>query len=86
MITITPEITAEELAELAVKELPKKEALIKANFVMKDLFVGYEWDAVPLPVRLRAGKIFFDKVCDKIKITDVGMTPAKQMIYEHIGE
>lgn len=47
---------------------------------MRDLFVGYQWDAVDRDVRLLAGKIFYNKLKHPIAIQLLGYTEQKQQI------
>ncbi len=73
-------ITAEELATFAVMEIHNVTKITK-EFTIRDLFVGYEWDAIDSDTKKLAERLFFQKMHTPIQIIDAGFTDDKQRIY-----
>jgi len=72
--------TAEELANFAVMEVHNVTASTK-EFTIRDLFVGYKWDAIDPDTRKLAERLFYQKIHTPIQIIDAGFTDDKQRIY-----
>lgn len=56
------------------------------EFVVRDLWKGYEWNRIPKPDRLLIGRFFYDTVTQQkpclVEVLD--KTPAKQQKYKKI--
>lgn len=61
-----------EKAKINSKHLPKKK-----QFVLKELFEGYEWESIPKGERIIFGKIFKNQVLEG-KIKDVRFVERKK--------
>ena len=68
-----------KLAQKAVKELRPGE-----QFIVKDLFRGFEWQRIPVSYRARLGSMFLSYAVGlgSYELLVCGKTPQKQQIYE----
>lgn len=73
---INENISAEQLAKYAVMEVYNIANKTK-EFTMRDLFVGYQWDALNSDTKRLAEKLFFQKMHTPVIIQDVGVTSNK---------
>jgi len=78
---IDKNIQLDEIFPLAVAELEKLQT--GEQFIVKELFRGYEWNRTPKGLRTKLGSLFFAyaKGTGSTNIKPLGKTPQNQQIY-----
>lgn len=54
------------------------------EFLLKDLFKGYEWNRIPFKDRLLLGTLFLNTVHTMHSITAIQKTPSNQQKYRKV--
>ncbi len=73
--------TVEELLTMATRELPLLNE--GEEFIVKELFKGYEWKRFPLKDRLLLGTLFLNEVTQRrVAVTPLGKTSSGQQKYK----
>ncbi len=55
------------------------------EFLLKDLFKGYEWNRIPFKDRLLLGTLFLNIVHTRSDIVAIQKTPSNQQKYRKMG-
>lgn len=84
-MNITESTPLSELMEYANKEL--EELNDEEEFVMKDLFKGYEWRRITRGNRTKLGMMFFEQISrvDDLGVDPLGKTPQNQQLYRKVN-
>ena len=80
MQNINSMISVNRLVNLAMAEIQNLNSN-NGEFIMRDLFVGYQWDSVPINVRMQAGKLFYQQIMNTNRFAERGVTKDGQQIY-----
>lgn len=51
------------------------------EFIVRDLFLGFYWDGLPIEERMHLGTSFFHAIQDNTAVKPIHKTPAGQQIY-----
>ena len=53
------------------------------EFLIRDLFKGYEWNRIPRPIRLTLGTLFLNHVQSSLKdVIPINKTSSNQQLYK----
>lgn len=80
---ITRETTVSELLEMAI-EASKEVSTEDKPWTVRDLFVGYQWNRIPIGNRTKLGGQFYSHVEAVSDIEAVGKTAQNQQQYKKI--
>lgn len=80
---ITKETTVSELLNMAI-EASKHVTKEDKPWVVRDLFIGYEWNRIPVGNRTKLGGQFYTHVEKNKDIKAIGKTAQNQQQYQKI--
>lgn len=76
-MTLTPSLLTHALSVLTI--VP-----VGTEFTVRDLFLGFYWDALPIADRMHLGTSFFHAIQDNTTVKPIHKTHDNQQVYEKL--